>query len=138
MFDGSVVDLDENMKISAELLKECVELNIILEIEAGCVGGEEDGHDTSGLPAEKLYTTPEDMMQVYETLSPIGRFMFAATLVMFMAHTNPGPLSSSLLFSVTDKRSSWTSMVKRPRWTSSSMVVPEPLLRTSRKPSTTV
>ena len=49
MFDGSVVDLDENMKISAELLKECVELNIILEIEAGCVGGEEDGHDTASL-----------------------------------------------------------------------------------------
>lgn len=90
MFDGSVVDLDENMKISAELLKECVELNIILEIEAGCVGGEEDGHDTSGLPAEKLYTTPEDMMQVYETLSPIGRFMFAATFGNVHGAYKPG------------------------------------------------
>ena len=57
MFDGSVVDLDENLAISKELLAECSELNIILEIEAGCVGGEEDGHDTSGLPAEKLYTS---------------------------------------------------------------------------------
>ena len=54
MFDGSVVDLAENMEISVELLKECAELDIILEVEAGCVGGEEDGHDTSGLPAEKL------------------------------------------------------------------------------------
>ena len=43
MFDGSVVELDENLKISKGLLAECAELNIILEIEAGCVGGEEDG-----------------------------------------------------------------------------------------------
>ncbi|MDP0489628.1 MAG: class II fructose-bisphosphate aldolase [Verrucomicrobiota bacterium JB023] len=90
MFDGSVVDLDENMKISAELLKECAELDIILEVEAGCVGGEEDGHDTSGLPAEKLYTTPEDMMQVYETLKPLGRFMFAATFGNVHGAYKPG------------------------------------------------
>ena len=90
MFDGSVVDLDENMKISAELLKECAELGIILEVEAGCVGGEEDGHDTSGLPAEKLYTTPEDMLQVYETLNPLGRFMFAATFGNVHGSYKPG------------------------------------------------
>ncbi len=90
MFDGSVVDLDENLKISAELLKECAELDIILEVEAGCVGGEEDGHDTSGLPAEKLYTTTEDMLQVYETLSPIGRFMFAATFGNVHGAYKPG------------------------------------------------
>ena len=90
MFDGSVVDLDENMEISVELLKECVELDIILEIEAGCVGGEEDGHDTSGLPIDKLYTSPEDMMQVYETLNPIGRFMFAATFGNVHGAYKPG------------------------------------------------
>jgi len=90
MFDGSVVELDENMEISAKLLKECAELNIILEIEAGCVGGEEDGHDTSGLPAEKLYTSPEDMMQVYETLKPLGRFMFAATFGNVHGAYKPG------------------------------------------------
>jgi len=90
MFDGSVVELDENLKISVELLKECAELDIILEVEAGCVGGEEDGHDTSGLPAEKLYTTPEDMLQVYETLSPIGRFMFAATFGNVHGAYKPG------------------------------------------------
>lgn len=90
MFDGSVVDLDENMKISAELLKECAELGIILEVEAGCVGGEEDGHDTSGLPAEKLYTTPEDMLKVYETLNPLGRFMFAATFGNVHGSYKPG------------------------------------------------
>jgi len=90
MFDGSVVDLDTNLKISAELLKECAELDIILEVEAGCVGGEEDGHDTSDLPAEKLYTTTEDMLQVYETLAPIGRFMFAATFGNVHGAYKPG------------------------------------------------
>jgi fructose-bisphosphate aldolase class II len=90
MFDGSVVDLAENMEISVELLKECAELDIILEVEAGCVGGEEDGHDTSGLPAEKLYTTTEDMMTVYETLQPLGRFMFAATFGNVHGAYKPG------------------------------------------------
>jgi len=90
MFDGSVVDLDQNMEISKGLLKECAELDIILEVEAGCVGGEEDGHDTSDLPAEKLYTTTEDMIQVYETLAPIGRFMFAATFGNVHGAYKPG------------------------------------------------
>ncbi len=90
MFDGSVVPLDENLKISKELLKECAELDIILEVEAGCVGGEEDGHDTSGLPAEKLYTTPADMVAVYEALQPVGRFLFAATFGNVHGAYKPG------------------------------------------------
>jgi fructose-bisphosphate aldolase class II len=90
MFDGSVVDLKENLRISKELLKECAELGIILEVEAGCVGGEEDGHDTSGLPIEKLYTTPEDMLEVYEELSGIGRYMFAATFGNVHGAYKPG------------------------------------------------
>ncbi|MBU1095629.1 MAG: class II fructose-bisphosphate aldolase [Ignavibacteriae bacterium HGW-Ignavibacteriae-2] len=81
MFDGSELPLKENMDIAVELLKECKELGIILEVEAGVVGGEEDGVDHEGAPAEKLYTTPEDMLYVYERLSSVegGRYMFAAT-----------------------------------------------------------
>lgn len=90
MFDGSVLPLDENMKISKELLAECNELDIILEIEAGVVGGEEDGHDTSGVPAEKLYTTPEDMVAVHESLNGIGRFLFAATFGNVHGTYKPG------------------------------------------------
>ncbi|MDZ7764608.1 MAG: class II fructose-bisphosphate aldolase [Melioribacteraceae bacterium] len=62
MFDGSELPLEENMKISVELLKECHELGIILEVEAGVVGGEEDGVSNEDAPAEKLYTSPEDML----------------------------------------------------------------------------
>ncbi len=81
MFDGSDLPLTENMDISVELLKECKELGIILDVEARVVGGEEDGVSNEDTPAEKLYTTPEDMLYVYERLSAVegGRYMFAAT-----------------------------------------------------------
>ena len=54
---------------------------MILEVEAGVVGGEEDGVSNEDAPPEKLYTTPEDMLYVYEQLSKVngGRYMFAAT-----------------------------------------------------------
>ncbi len=90
MFDGSELPLEENMSVSKALLKECAELDIILEIEAGVVGGEEDGHDTSGVSNDKLYTTPEDMLAVYETLNGIGRFMFAATFGNVHGSYKPG------------------------------------------------
>ena len=90
MFDGSILPLQENMEISKKLLKKCNELDIILEIEAGVVGGEEDGHDTSGVPAEKLYTTPEDMVTVHESLNGLGRFLFAATFGNVHGTYKPG------------------------------------------------
>ncbi|MDP6306954.1 MAG: class II fructose-bisphosphate aldolase, partial [Verrucomicrobiota bacterium] len=64
---------------------------IILEVEAGVVGGEEDGSaGTEDMPAEKLYTTPEDMLIVYESLNGIGRYMFAATFGNVHGAYKPG------------------------------------------------
>jgi fructose-bisphosphate aldolase class II len=81
MFDGSELPLKENMDIAVGLLKECHELGIVLEVEAGVVGGEEDGVSNEGAPREKLYTTPGDMVEVHKRLSEVkgARFMFAAT-----------------------------------------------------------
>ena len=79
MFDGSVLPLDENLKESQTLLKRCAKNDIILEIETGIVGGEEDGVNHEKAPAAKLYTTPEDMVRVARELSPLGKFMYAAT-----------------------------------------------------------
>ena len=80
MFDGSDIPLKENLKIAKELLARCAKNEIILEVEAGVVGGEEDGENNTGVPNEKLYTTPEDMIEVYDTLTPIGgEYMVAAT-----------------------------------------------------------
>jgi len=79
MFDGSELPLAENIAISKTLLQRCHANEIILEVEAGVVGGEEDGVNHEGLPSEKLYTTPEDMVEVAKALSPLGEFIFAAT-----------------------------------------------------------
>ena len=81
MFDGSELPLDKNMKTSVELMKRLRKNRQILEIEAGVVGGEEDGIDNTGAPKEKLYTTPEDMLAVCEAMSQVkdAKYMFAAT-----------------------------------------------------------
>jgi len=80
MFDGSTVDLKKNMEISVPLLEKCHKNEIILEIEVGVVGGEEDGLKAEG-PQEKLYTTPEDMLFVVEKMSKVkgAAYMVAAT-----------------------------------------------------------
>jgi fructose-bisphosphate aldolase class II len=79
MFDGSVLPLFENLKTSKELHERCQKLGIILEIETGIVGGEEDGVNNEDAPSDKLYTSPEEMVEVAKTLRPIGPFMYAAT-----------------------------------------------------------
>jgi fructose-bisphosphate aldolase class II len=90
MLDASELPLKENMALSKDLLKLCAENEIILEVEAGVVGGEEDGIDNSGHPADKLYTTPEDMLAVYESLNGLGRYMFAATFGNVHGSYKPG------------------------------------------------
>lgn len=80
MFDGSSISLSENLEVSKELLKRCALNNIILEIEIGVVGGEEDGVNNDGVEKTKLYSTPSDMIQAYEALSGVGgNFIVAAT-----------------------------------------------------------
>ncbi|MFT5467496.1 MAG: fructose-bisphosphate aldolase class II [Verrucomicrobiales bacterium] len=91
MLDASILPLEENMKISKEYLALCAENEIILEVEAGVVGGEEDGSAGSDdTPDEDLYTTPEDMEEVHKALSPLGRFTFAATFGNVHGHYKPG------------------------------------------------
>jgi len=81
MFDGSDLPLKDNLDIAVPLLKRCHKSEIILEVETGVVGGEEDGISAEGAPAEKLYTTPEDMLEVARRLNEVkgARYMLAAT-----------------------------------------------------------
>jgi fructose-bisphosphate aldolase, class II len=90
MLDASELPLVENVALSKALLGECAELEIVLEVEAGVVGGEEDGVDHGDLPNDKLYTTPEDMLYVYEQLQGMGRYMFAATFGNVHGAYKPG------------------------------------------------
>ncbi|MDT5140151.1 MAG: fructose-bisphosphate aldolase, class, partial [Mycobacterium sp.] len=79
MWDGSAVPIDENLEIAQELLKIAADAKIILEIEIGVVGGEEDGvaHEIN----DKLYTTPEDFEKTIDALGhgEHGHYLLAAT-----------------------------------------------------------
>jgi fructose-bisphosphate aldolase class II len=79
MFDGSALPLEDNLAIAVKLLDRCAAAGIVLEIEAGVVGGEEDG--VAAEINDKLYTTPDDMARVAELLGTgeKGRYLLAAT-----------------------------------------------------------
>ena len=79
MFDGSAVPLEENLHLAEELLAKAAAAKIILEVEIGVVGGEEDG--VTGAIDEKLYTSPEDALRTAEVLGTgeKGRYLLAAT-----------------------------------------------------------
>jgi fructose-bisphosphate aldolase class II len=79
MWDGSAVPLAENLEIAKDLLDRCAKARIVMEMEIGVVGGEEDG--VVGEMNEKLYSTPEDALATAETLGlgERGRYILAAT-----------------------------------------------------------
>ena len=79
MWDGSAVPVAENLQIAEELLAQAAAAKIVLEIEVGVVGGEEDGVENA--INEKLYTTVEDGLAMVEALGlgEKGRYMAALT-----------------------------------------------------------
>jgi fructose-bisphosphate aldolase class II len=81
MLDLSEEPIDENLEISARILKRMAPMGMSLEIELGVTGGEEDGigseHD--GADNAKLYTQPEDVAKAFKLLSMIGHFSVAAS-----------------------------------------------------------
>ena len=90
MWDGSAVELEENLKIARELLDGCAKANIVMELEIGVVGGEEDG--VSNEINEKLYTHPADAMRTAEVLGlgENGRYLLAATFGNVHGSYKPG------------------------------------------------
>ncbi|MDV7243819.1 MULTISPECIES: class II fructose-bisphosphate aldolase [Rhodococcus] len=79
MWDGSAVPIDENLEIAKELLAISKAANIILEVEIGVVGGEEDGVEAE--INDKLYTSPEDFEKTIDALGTgeNGKYLLAAT-----------------------------------------------------------
>jgi len=90
MWDGSAIELEENLEIAAELLEKCAKARIILELEIGVVGGEEDG--VTGEMNEKLYTHPADALRTAEVLGTgeKGRYLLAATFGNVHGAYKPG------------------------------------------------
>ncbi|MFT4199696.1 class II fructose-bisphosphate aldolase [Gordonia sp. (in: high G+C Gram-positive bacteria)] len=79
MWDGSAIPIDENLEIAQELLAATQAANIILEVEIGVVGGEEDGVENE--INEKLYTSVEDFEKTVDALGvgEKGKYLLAAT-----------------------------------------------------------
>jgi fructose-bisphosphate aldolase class II len=79
MWDGSAIELTENLEIAQDLLGEAAKAKIVLELEIGVVGGEEDGvaHEIN----EKLYTADGDFVRTAEALGfgEKGVYLLAAT-----------------------------------------------------------
>jgi fructose-bisphosphate aldolase, class II len=104
MWDGSAVPLDENLRIAAELIEECAKARIIMELEIGVVGGEEDG--VANEINDKLYTTPEDVLKTVEAigLGEKGRYLLAATFGNVHGVYKPGnvKLRPSILKDIQD------------------------------------
>src|ERR1700683_2587164 len=104
MWDGSAVPLKENLEIATGLLADCAAARIIMEMEIGVVGGEEDG--VTGEMNEKLYSTPEDALAVAEALGlgERGRYLLAATFGNVHGVYKPGhvTLRPSILKEIQD------------------------------------
>lgn len=79
MWDGSAIALDENLKIAEDILARTHKAKIVLEVEIGAVGGEEDG--VEGAIDDTLYTTVEDAQKTVDALGlgENGRYMAALT-----------------------------------------------------------
>jgi len=90
MWDGSAIDLDENLKIAADLLDKAAAAKIILEVEIGVVGGEEDG--VANEINEKLYTAEGDYLKTVDALGAgeKGRYLLAATFGNVHGSYKPG------------------------------------------------
>jgi len=72
MIDLSEEPIEENIEICKDYLERMAKIGILLEMELGITGGEEDGVNNEDVPLEDLYSKPEEIYQVYEELSKIS------------------------------------------------------------------
>ena len=77
LFSSHMLDLseepdEENIEICVEYFKKMNKMNIMLEMEIGITGGEEDGVNNEDVDPDKLYTSPEQVYEVYKALSAIS------------------------------------------------------------------
>src|SRR6266542_1978948 len=94
MWDGSAVPLDENLRIAQELLASSAAARVVLEIEVGVVGGEEDG--IVGAIDEKLYSTVEDGLATAAALGLGEKGRYMAALTFGNVHGGSGSLLSAI------------------------------------------
>lgn len=92
MLDASELPMEENLALADELLARCADLDVILELEIGIVGGVEDATDNTDVDRSKMYTSPDDMVRVSEVLGTFdrGRYLLAAVFGNVHGAYKPG------------------------------------------------
>lgn len=91
MLDLSEEPVEENIETSVQFYKRMAPLGMVVEIELGVTGGEEDGVDNSDVENEKLYTQPKDVAFAYEHLKTVGNlFTIAAAFGNVHGVYSPG------------------------------------------------
>jgi len=96
MLDLSEETLEENVSVSKEYLKRMSAIDMLIEIELGVTGGEEDGVDNTGIDNSKLYTQPEDVAYAYKELSEVSNlFTIAASFGNVHGVYKPGHVKLS-------------------------------------------
>jgi fructose-bisphosphate aldolase class II len=86
MLDASDLPMEDNLALAQELLALCAELDVILELEIGIVGGVEDASDNEDVDRAKLYTSPEDMVRVSEVLGTFDKGLYLLAAVFGNVH----------------------------------------------------
>lgn len=108
MIDLSEEPIEENIEICKEYLKRMSKIGILLEMELGITGGEEDGVDNSDRPMEDLYSKPEEIYQVYEELNAISP-MFSVAAAFGNVHGVYKPGNVKLEPKILDKAQKYIS-----------------------------
>lgn len=90
MVDLSEESLDDNINECARILKRLNAIDMSIEIELGCTGGEEDGVGSDDIDNARLYTQPEDVLKAYDLLTPLGNFSVAASFGNVHGVYSPG------------------------------------------------
>merc|ERR1719217_1391766 len=92
MLDLSEEELEDNIGTCVEYLERMSKIDLLLEMELGVTGGEEDGVDNTDVDSSKLYTQPDEVYEVYKALSAVegGRFTIAAAFGNVHGVYSPG------------------------------------------------
>ena len=63
---GAAYDADEPARCPPRYLERMTKMGMLLEMELGITGGEEDGVNNEDVAPEDLYTKPEEVYEVYK------------------------------------------------------------------------
>mmetsp|Transcript_25933 Transcript_25933/g.77257 ORF Transcript_25933/g.77257 Transcript_25933/m.77257 type:complete len:453 (+) Transcript_25933:60-1418(+) len=96
MLDLSEEPLEENIAICKKYMERMAKIDMLLEMELGITGGEEDGVDNSDVDSSRLYTQPEEVWQVYQALSSVPKAMFTVAAAFGNVHGVYAPGNVSL------------------------------------------